>query len=412
MATSPRRRRCAFSLDEKRRVLEHLRACGHVRETVARFYPTLPPERYDARRRLVLSWRRRAREILAGAATRQGAARKRLRKPKTHKPQPPTPQGLADEMAEQDAPFLDENEPELDEFEPVGLRTGSSTLHGAGQGERELQGHVQHTQDQAQEQGGIQDLIATAVQQSTRRRGAETRLLGAEQSAAPDAETGTGSGAGRDEEEDEGASDVDAGSGEGTVENDAATCTQRVGKRCSFPLDEKRRVLEHLAATKSVRETIEKFYPDLPPEEFNTRRRTIWRWRKCREQIVAGCADDKASARKKMRPRGIVCQRRRRHVEPQHVVDRLLTSVKQSEQRASRRKGNRVLRPAPPTGALLAERQVDALVFSALGLPPTTQFPIILPAPTSTIKGSTTAASVSSMRPLQRGEATFAIRRR
>ncbi|EEY56982.1 uncharacterized protein PITG_10533 [Phytophthora infestans T30-4] len=283
----PPLRRCSFSLDEKRRVLEHLRASGHVRETIAHFYPTLPPGSYDARRRLVLGWRRNAREILAGASTRQGASRKRMRRPRTQRPSPPIPRGLEGEIHDHDEPFLSENEQEMADFDPI--------------------------------------------------------------------------------------------------------------ERSSFSLDEKRRVLEHLAASKSVRETIEKFYPELPPEEFKTRRRTIWRWRQCQEQIVAGCADDKASARKKMRPRGIVCQRGgapRHTVEPQDVVDRLLTSTNKS---ALQKKGDRVLRPAPPVGMpLLAERQVDTIVFSALGLPPTTQFP--LPGPT--------------MRPLQQGEATFAIRRR
>ncbi|EGZ19970.1 hypothetical protein PHYSODRAFT_493586 [Phytophthora sojae] len=297
-------RRASFSLDEKRRVLEHLRATGRVRETIACFYPQLPPEAYDARRRLVLNWRRNAREILAGASTRQGAARRRMRKPKAPKPQPPVPRGLA---GDQDEPSTGLNEREMPEFEPI---------------------------------------------------------------------------------------------------------------RSSFSLDEKRRVLEHLAACKNVRETIDKFYPDLPPEEYNTRRRTIWRWRACAEQIVAGCADDKASARKKMRPRGIVCQRGPKSVGPQDVVDRLLTSVKKSEQRALKRKSKRpVLRPAPPAPALLAERQMDAIVFSALGLPPTTQFRPIRPAPAPATPATTTAGSASvstrsNMHPLQRGEVSFAIRRR
>ncbi|OWZ18243.1 hypothetical protein PHMEG_0007697 [Phytophthora megakarya] len=192
---------------------------------------------------------------------------------------------------------------------------------------------------------------------------------------------------------------------ENDQEMDDSTAAQPVVKRSSFSLDEKRRVLEHLASCKSIRETIEKFYPDLPPEEFNTRRRTIWRWRQCREQIVAGCADDKASARKKMRPRGIICHRGPRHVEPQEIVGRLLTSVKKSKQRVLERKGNRVLRPAPPAGT----QQVDELVFSALGLPPTTHFSHIQPAPSNITGTATTAAA---MRPLERGEAAFAIRRR
>ncbi|KAL3665382.1 hypothetical protein V7S43_009421 [Phytophthora oleae] len=367
------RRRCSFSLDEKRRVLEHLRACGHVRETIERFYPSLPAESYDARRRLVLSWRRNAQEILQGAATRQGATRKRMRKLKTLKPQPPIPRGLADEMTGQNEPFPDENDQEMDQFEPVEHR---NTLQDPGQ-DAELQ-------DQVQDEPGIQELIATAVEQSTRPQEAPAQPL------PPVDDTGSGSGSGSEEDHEE--------------EPEAAP---RGVKRCSFSLDEKRRVLEHLAACKNVRETIDKFYPDLPPEEFKTRRRAIWRWRTCREQIEAGCADDKASARKKMRPRGIVCQRSPRHVGPQDVVDRLLASVNKAEQRALKRKGNRELRPAPAPAALLAEPQVDVLVFSALGLPPTTRFPRSEP----DLSSRTTTAGVSTMRPLERGNA-FAIRRR
>ncbi|KAG3117422.1 hypothetical protein PI125_g3782 [Phytophthora idaei] len=412
MAGTPPIRRCSFSLDEKRRVLEHLRASGHVRQTIAHFYPTLPPESYDTRRRLVLGWRRNAREILAGAATRQGAARKRMCKPKTQRPQPPIPRGLAVATQDQNDPFLSENEQEMAEFNPIELRssrTSSLMLQDAAQDDRELQNDMNHTQEHMQEEGGIENLIATAVEQSTKRQEPtgtqmqlQPQLLGGE-AEDTEIETGTGSGSGAEVEVEEEKSD--AGSSEEETEAAAKL------KRSSFSLDEKRRVLEHLAASKNVRETIEKFYPDLPPEEFKTRRRTIWRWRQCKEQIVAGCADDKASARKKMRPRGIVCQRGPRRVEPQDVVDRLLTSVKKSEQRALKRKGNRVLRPAPPVGALLAERQVDAIVFSALGLPPTTQFPLIQPPPAANITGTETAA-VPTMRPLQRGEAAFAIRRR
>ncbi|KAG2834668.1 hypothetical protein PC111_g5760 [Phytophthora cactorum] len=378
MVGTPPIRRCSFSLDEKRRVLEHLRASGHVRQTIAHFYPTLPPESYDTRRRLVLGWRRNAREILAGAATRQGAARKRMRKTKTHRPQPPIPRGLEVAIQDQNDPFLSENEQEMAEFDPIELRSSrmsSLMLQDAAQDDRELQNDMNHTQEHMQEEGGIENLIATAVEQSTKRQEPtgtqmqlQPQLLGGE-AEDTEIETGTGSGSGAEVEDEK----SDAGSSEEETEAAAKL------KRSSFSLDEKRRVLEHLAASKNVRETIEKFYPDLPPEEFKTRRRTIWRWRQCKEQIVAGCADDKASARKKMRPRGIVCQRGPRRVEPQDVVDRLLTSVKKSEQRALKRKGNRVLRPAPPVGALLAERQVDAIVFSALGLPPTTQFPLIQP---------------------------------
>ncbi|ETL98740.1 hypothetical protein L917_04257 [Phytophthora nicotianae] len=403
MAT-PSLRRCSFSLDEKRRVLEHLRASGHVRDTIAHFYPTLPPESYDARRRLVLVWRRNAREIMAGAATRQGAARKRMRKLKTQRPQPPIPQGLASAIQDQNEPFLSENEHEMTEFGPSS--TSSQLLHNAAQDDRELLDNMQNIQEQTQEEGGIQDLIATAVEQSTKRQEhiqmqLQPQLLGGQHTEAEDAEIETGAGSGSSAEMEECKSDSD----NSDEETEAAK-----GKRSSFSLDEKRRVLEHLATVKNVRETIEKFYPDLPLEEFKTRRRTIWRWRQCKEQIVAGCADDKASARKKMRPRGIVCQRGPRCVEPQDVVDRLLTSVKKSEQRTLKRKGNRMLRPAPPATALLAERQVDAIVFSALGLPPTSQFPLCQPPPANIT--STETAAVSTMRPLQRGEATFAIRRR
>ncbi|KAF1788291.1 hypothetical protein GQ600_26972 [Phytophthora cactorum] len=95
MVGTPPIRRCSFSLDEKRRVLEHLRASGHVRQTIAHFYPTLPPESYDTRRRL----------ILAGAATRQGAARKRMRKPKRSDHKPPIPRGLAVAIQDQNDPF-------------------------------------------------------------------------------------------------------------------------------------------------------------------------------------------------------------------------------------------------------------------------------------------------------------------
>lgn len=361
------RRRCSFSLDEKRRVLEHLRACGHVRETIELFYPSLPAESYDARRRLVLSWRRNAQEILQGAATRQGGARKRMRKPKRVKPRPPIPQGLADEIAEQNEPFPDENDQEMDEMEPGEHR---NTLQGP---EQDVE-----VQDPVQDEPGIQSLIATAVEQSTRLQEAPP------EPQSPVEYTGSGSG------------------GEGDHEQEPGAAPKGI-KRRSFSLNEKRRVLEHLAKSKNTRETIEKFYPDLPPEEYNARRRTIWRWRTCREQIEAGCADDKASARKKMRPRGIVCQRGPRHVGPQDVVDRLLTTVNKAEQR----KGKREIRPAPAPAALLAEPQVDAIVFSALGLPPTTRFPRSQPDPSS----STSTAGASTMRPLEHGNA-FAIRRR
>ncbi|KAI9992565.1 hypothetical protein PInf_017999 [Phytophthora infestans] len=398
----PPLRRCSFSLDEKRRVLEHLRASGHVRETIAHFYPTLPPGSYDARRRLVLGWRRNAREILAGASTRQGASRKRMRRPRTQRPSPPIPRGLEGEIHDHDEPFLSENEQEMADFDPIEVRNSNRSSQMPQSDEEPDDAMRQNTQEQIQEGGGIQGLIATAVDQSTKRqelRGSQQtqlqpQLLDDKQEGAEDAdiETGTGAGARTSDEETEAAGVNKA-------------------KRSSFSLDEKRRVLEHLAASKSVRETIEKFYPELPPEEFKTRRRTIWRWRQCQEQIVAGCADDKASARKKMRPRGIVCQRGgapRHTVEPQDVVDRLLTSANKS---ALQKKGDRVLRPAPPVGtSLLAERQVDAIVFSALGLPPTTQFPLVQPPPAKS-SGAETAAG-PTMRPLQRGEATFAIRRR
>lgn len=152
-------------------------------------------------------------------------------------------------------------------------------------------------QDRAQDQdqeGGIQDIIAMAVEQSVRPE--------EEQVHAEDAEFETGSGSGSRAGSD--GSDDEQEESTLTATALAAAAGPRVVKRSSFSLDEKRRVLEHLAACKNVRETIDKFYPDLPPEEYNTRRRTIWRWRACAEQIVAGCADDKASARKKMRPRG------------------------------------------------------------------------------------------------------------
>ncbi|KAG6580157.1 uncharacterized protein IUM83_15770 [Phytophthora cinnamomi] len=401
-------RRSSFSLDEKRRVLEHLRATGRVRETIARFYPQLPAEAYDARRRLVLSWRRKAREILAGASTRQGAARRRMRKPKAPTPQPPRPRGLAGAQELQDEPIPTQNGQELPDFEPIVLQRGrprKEETHFERQDETQNSGRDQNLgkvdqiqdkeqdreQDQEDQEGGIQDLIASAVEQSVAPE--------EEQVEAEDVEPRTGSGYGPARDQ-----------------------------RTSFSLDEKRRVLEHLAACKSVRETIEKFYPDLPPEDFNTRRRTIWRWRTCAEQIVAGCADDKASARKKIRPRGIVCQRGPKQVGPQDVVDRLLTSVKKSEQRALKRRSNAVLRPAPPVPGLLAERQIDALVFSALGLPPTTRFQPIQPAPASTASAAATAATAAAttattattaeasagptMHPLRRGEVAFAIRRR
>ncbi|KAK1944033.1 hypothetical protein P3T76_003945 [Phytophthora citrophthora] len=365
------RRRCSFSLDEKRRVLEHLRACGHVRETIEYFYPSLPAESYDARRRLVLGWRKNAQKILQGAATRQGAARKRMRKPKRPKQRPPIPQGLADKVTEQKETFPDENDQEMDQFEPVEHRNA-------------LQDPEQDAelQDQVQDEPGIQDLIATAVEQSTRLQEAP------EQPQFPVDDTRSESG------------------GEGDHEQEPEAAPKGI-KRSSFSLNEKRRVLEHLATSKNARETIEKFYPDLPPEEFKTRRRTIWRWRTCREQIEAGCADDKASARKKMRPQGIVCQRGPKHVGPQDVVDRLLTSVNKAEQRALKRKGNRELRPAPAPAALLPEPQVDAIVFSALGLPPTTRFP----RSESDLPTTTSTAGASTMRPLERGN-VFAIRRR
>ncbi|POM65016.1 Hypothetical protein PHPALM_19359, partial [Phytophthora palmivora] len=311
-ATSPRQR-TSFSLDEKRRVLEHLRGSGHVRETIERFYPQLAPESYDARRRLVLKWRRNAHEILAGAATRQGAARKRMRKARSQKSRPPMPRGLAEE---QNAPFLDESEQELGEFEPIELsrsRTTRTEMQYHQHGETEMQDRIQEQHMQIQDQeGGIQGLIASSVEaqleQSTKKQGPL--------SGQTDIETEASSGRGHHEME-EGCDDSDVNSDE--RREIEAIAKQQMAKRYSFSLDEKRRVLEHLAACKNVRETIEKFYPDLPPEDFKTRRRAIWKWRKYREQIVAGCADDKASARKKMRPRGIVCQRGPRHVEPQDV---------------------------------------------------------------------------------------------
>ncbi|KAG6620766.1 uncharacterized protein IUM83_11579 [Phytophthora cinnamomi] len=426
-------RRSSFSLDEKRRVLEHLRATGRVRETIARFYPQLPAEAYDARRRLVLSWRRKAREILAGASTRQGAARRRMRKPKAPTPQPPRPRGLAGAQELQDEPIPTQNGQELPDFEPIVLQRGrprKEETHFERQDETQNSGRDQNLgkvdqiqdkeqdreQDQEDQEGGIQDLIASAVEQSVAPE--------EEQVEAEDVEPRTGSGYGSDLGS--GASADNAAETRTTTA--AAAAAQRGTKRTSFSLDEKRRVLEHLAACKSVRETIEKFYPDLPPEDFNTRRRTIWRWRTCAEQIVAGCADDKASARKKIRPRGIVCQRGPKQVGPQDVVDRLLTSVKKSEQRALKRRSNAVLRPAPPVPGLLAERQIDALVFSALGLPPTTRFQPIQPAPASTASAAATAATAAAttattattaeasagptMHPLRRGEVAFAIRRR
>jgi hypothetical protein len=381
-------RRSSYSLDEKRRVLEHLRATGRVRETIQAFYPQLPAERYDARRRLVLSWRRNAREILEGAATRQGAARRRMRRPKTPKPRPPIPRGLAQDGELHEGPSVAEIDPGLDELEPI--RTQDQIL-----------GPEPTTPDQITDpDGGIQDLIATAVEQAVARPiGEQDQEQDAADIAGQDAQAGP-----EPSMEQDGKSDSDK---EQDMDIHAA-----VAKRASFSLDEKRRVLEDLAKTKNVRETINKFYPDLPPEEYNTRRRAIWRWRQCTEQIVAGCADDRASARKKMRPRGIVCHRGPRHVEPQDVVDRLLTTVKKSEQREVEKKGNKVLRPAP-AARLLAERQIDSLVFSSLGLPPTTQFPLTPPEPTSSAAGEASAtAGVPTMRPLQRGEAAFAIRRR
>lgn len=421
--------RTSFSLDEKRRVLEHLRTSGRVRETIARFYPQLPAEAYDARRRLVLSWRRNAREILAGASTRQGAARRRMRKPKTPRPQPPQPRGLADAQELQDEPSPGRNEHELPEFEPILLKRGrpkTSATHSVqddtqNEGRDQNLGNVDEIQDDVQDQdqyqdqdleGGIQDLITRAVEQSVQPEEVQAQ--------AEDSDVGTGLGSGPGSGAGKGDSDGDSEDSTTAATSTAAAPTavagQRRPKRSSFSLDEKRRVLEHLTACKNVRETITTFYPDLPPEEFNTRRRTIWRWRTCAEQIVAGCADDKASARKKMRPRGIVCQRGPKPaVGPQDVVDRLLTSVNKSEQRALKRKSRQpALRPAPPPPGPLAERQMDAIVFSALGLPPTTQFRPIQPAPATSTSSATAAASAesASMHPLQRGEVTFAIRRR
>ncbi|KAL4172821.1 hypothetical protein KRP22_007983 [Phytophthora ramorum] len=411
--SAPSCRRASFSLDEKRRVLEHLRISGRVRDTIERFYPQLASERYDARRRLVLSWRRNAREILQGAATRQGAARKRMRRPKTQKPKPPRPRGLESELELQDEPISAENEHEVDEFQPIVLtrsrpRTKETQIRQVGvpdetQIRAQIQDEVQ-IQDEApvqdQTEDGIQDLIASAVEQSVTKQS----QLRAEEEAEIASGSGSGSGPGSDQDLEVGKSDSDLSSQDAIP---AETKPAKVIKRSSFSLDEKRRVLEHLATAKNVRETIDTFYPDLPPEEFKTRRRTIWRWRKSTEQIVAGCADDKASARKKMRPQGIVCHRGPKHVEPQDVVDRLLTTAKKSELKRK----SRVLRPAPPTPGLLVERQIDSLVFSALGLPPTTQFPLILPAPTSPSAVPAEAAA-PTMRSLKRGEATFAIRRR
>ncbi|GMF17939.1 unnamed protein product [Phytophthora lilii] len=307
-----------------------------------------------------------------------------MRRPRTPRPGPPRPRGLQDESPSQDE---QDGEQGLADFEPIVLKS-RRTKHTS------QDGTTQDEQDQDQDETGIQDLIVTAVQQSV-----EPQL------PAEGAETAT------TEAEEKKTDDDEGGGHERETEAQAAS----KAKRSSFSLDEKRRVLMHLAASKSVRETIEKFYPDLPPEDFNTRRRTIWRWRTCAEQIVAGCADDKASARKKMRPRGIVCHRGPRQAEPQDVVDRLLTSVKKSEQRSVKRKGNRILRPAPPVVGLLAEQQIDALVFSSLGLPPTTHFPNIQPAPEDTAGHAgvlTPTPTLHTMHPLEHGEGKFAIRRR
>jgi hypothetical protein len=66
----------SFSAEEMLQVLDHLAEHGRIESTIKHFYPTLASCKFDSRRVLILSWRRK-REQVEGLYKQKGGAVKR-----------------------------------------------------------------------------------------------------------------------------------------------------------------------------------------------------------------------------------------------------------------------------------------------------------------------------------------------